>query len=159
MADPYIATAESPIEKNKYFATLDLCSDCRLTSGAHVMAWTFIPRKAIEPRLGGGEQGLEMGSLKTYKSSKDANRAFCGTCGATIFFDADPKHEVVDVSVGVLRAPEGVAAETWLTWRMGKISWYDSGEKFDSVFAKSLRDGAQQWAISVYGTAPDFEVD
>jgi len=40
----------------------------------------------------------------------------------------------VNVSVGIPRAAEGVAAEKWLAWRTGRVGWYESGMAFDPVF-------------------------
>ncbi|KAL2188128.1 hypothetical protein L209DRAFT_750922 [Thermothelomyces heterothallicus CBS 203.75] len=141
----------------KRVACLCLCRDCRLVSGAHAVAWTFVPRSRIRPPTllppspggwgggvsgsggdeggggggGGGGGNSSATTLRTYRSSDKVMRAFCGVCGATVFyaFDGDERTAgaggngsgegdwVVDVAVGLLRDPRGtVAAEDWLAW-------------------------------------------
>ncbi|KAK3312264.1 Mss4-like protein [Apodospora peruviana] len=147
-------------ENNKWVACLDVCDDCRLVDGTHVIGWTFVPLAELQPHVG---RDLKLGTLTTYRSSETATRAFCEKCGATVFFLADnrapdEKNAVVDVAVGILRAPEGVAAEEWLTWRTGRVGWMDSGKKFDKVFAESLAKGFGEWGRERYGEDLVFEI-
>ncbi|KAG7288266.1 hypothetical protein NEMBOFW57_007797 [Staphylotrichum longicolle] len=103
----------------KRVACLCLCRDCRLTSGAHAVGWTFVPASAIRPALS-AEPGLELegvggAAMRVYRSSEGVRRGFCGRCGATVFYVADAEERVsredgervVDVAVGVLRDWEG----------------------------------------------------
>lgn len=69
-----------------------------------------------------GEGGLlsystcpDFGTLKTWWSSADDGKKFCGVCGASVFLITGDATRL-EVSVGVLEAPEGVRAETWLEW-------------------------------------------
>jgi len=149
----------SKLHPDKWAGCLDLCDDCRLVTGSHVAAWTFVPLGLTEPRV---PQDLKFGTLKTFSSSPDVVRAFCGVCGATVIFKCDERIEdedwVVDVAIGLLRAPEGVAAEKWLTWRTRRISWYDSGERYDPVLAKSLKEGLDAWGVEKYGESLNFKI-
>jgi hypothetical protein len=159
--DGYLGKFVSPIEKDKWVACLDFCRDCRLVDGTHVLAWTFVPLALLEPKIG---QDLKIGTAKVYASSEDVLRSFCGVCGATVFFDHKERRpsvgsHVVDLAVGILRAPEGVLAERWLTWRSGRVAWYESGEKFDPVFTRSLAKGFDEWGKQKYGKSLDFAID
>jgi hypothetical protein len=148
----------SPVEEGKWTAVLDLCDDCRLVDGTHVQGWIYVPLEVLEPKVGAD---LKIGTVKTYQSSEGVLRGFCGTCGATVFFKEENRKykEFVDVAVGLLRAPEGVLAERWVTWRTGRMAYYDSGEKYDAVFAKSLREGHEEWGRQKYGKNPDWDID
>ncbi|KAK2612669.1 hypothetical protein QQS21_001286 [Conoideocrella luteorostrata] len=57
----------------------------------------------------------DFGTLKTWWSSADARKKFCGVCGAAVFLIKGDGSRL-EVSVGVLAAPEGVRAESWLEW-------------------------------------------
>lgn len=57
----------------------------------------------------------DFGTLKTWWSAADAGKKFCGVCGASVFLVSKDEN-MLEVSVGVLVAPEGVRAETWLEW-------------------------------------------
>lgn len=160
--DPIFSKCVSPVDKNKWCACVDACDDCRLTSGAHTIAWTFVPRALLRPPM--PVDLAPYGTMKTYASSPGVLRSFCGKCGASVILACDesrptPEQEVVDVSVGLLRAPEGILAEEWLTWRAGRLSWMESAGKFYPVFAKSLAEGFKKWSIEKYGDAPNFSVN
>jgi len=160
----------SKVDPDKWVACLDVCDDCRLVTGAHVIPWTFVPLGGLEPEI---PPDFNFGTLTTHVSSDKVLRAFCGTCGATVFFaaddpdrvgggvgdgDGDSKDRIVDVAVGILRAPEGPAAEKWLTWRTGKLAWYKSGQRFDPLFAESLATGFREWGVREHGEALDFSI-
>ncbi|KAK0621860.1 Mss4-like protein [Bombardia bombarda] len=158
--DPYISRWISPKDPNKYAACLDLCGDCRLLDGTHFLAWTFVPLAFCEPKIG---PDLKIGTMVTYRSSEDVLRSFCGVCGATVFYavaDRVPteRQRIVDLAVGVLRAPEGVLAEEWMTWRTGRCSWVEAGKAYDGEFAEALARGVDEWGVKRYGESVDFKL-
>jgi len=66
---------------------------------------------------------------------------------------------MVDVAVGLLRAPEGdVVCDEWVTWRTGRIAHRESGRRFDAAFLESLERGFIEWGISRYGEAYTWDV-
>jgi hypothetical protein len=145
--DPVMRKYVSPVDKSKWVATIDACDDCRLVTGSHVQVWTYIPLEMCEPKI---KPDLAIGTNKTFVSSPGTLRSFCGICGATVFFSGDDRRptdrqNIVNVAVGILRAPEGVKAEKWLTWRTGDIGGLSSGERYDEEFIKSLSEGAANW--------------
>lgn len=93
-------------DTSKWLVCLDLCDDCRLVDGTNLIAWMFVPVDHISPPMG----NWKIGSAKYYKSSEGVLRRFCGTCGATVFYSCDERPGIVDVAVGILRAPEGALA-------------------------------------------------
>lgn len=73
-------------------------------------------------RIFSGESGLlpypqcpDFGTLRTWWSSAETGKKFCGVCGASVFLITKDTSRL-EVSVGVLEAPEGVRAESWLEW-------------------------------------------
>jgi hypothetical protein len=64
----------------------------------------------------------------------------------------------VDIAVGLLRAPEGIAAENWLTWRTGRIAFAPSGERFDASFTCALKEEFETWGKNKYGTSLSFDI-
>ncbi|KAH7155537.1 hypothetical protein B0J13DRAFT_228134 [Dactylonectria estremocensis] len=149
----------SRVDKTKWQATFDTCDDCRLVTGAHVVGWTFIPLALCEPPI---KPDLLIGTAKTYQSSPGVLRSFCGTCSATFFFSTKERHDtdgqqIVDLSTGVLRAPEGGMAENWLTWR-ARLAWLDSGKKYDSAFADALQEGMNKYILEKEGKVEDYNI-
>jgi hypothetical protein len=44
-------------------------------------------------------------------------------CGATVFWHDKHRPELIDVSVGLLDAPEGARAVEWLEWWLARVSF------------------------------------
>lgn len=74
------------------------CSQCRKTSG-HYWAATMVPRSALVIE---GEA-----ALRWYASSEKARRGFCGTCGASLFWDLLGEDHV-SIAAGALDGPTGL---------------------------------------------------
>ncbi|KAF4125082.1 Glutathione-dependent formaldehyde-activating enzyme [Geosmithia morbida] len=153
----HFAKSVSPVDPAKWRATWDVCSDCRLVNGTHVVGWTYIPRILCDPPIA---RDLKIGTLRVYASSPDVQRSFCTTCGATVFFthaDRCPSDEkqIVNVATGLLRAPEGTMAEDWLTWK-SSLSHPDNGRRFDTGFFDALAAGMRTWTTQRYGRELDF---
>ncbi|KAI0886043.1 uncharacterized protein GGS22DRAFT_159678 [Annulohypoxylon maeteangense] len=141
-----------------YLAGLCACRSCRLTSGFEAQTWTFVPRSnifflppshsssphaAIENTLIPLDfSALPKGILQSYESSPGVLREFCPRCGATVFWHDRWRPGIVDVSTGLLDAPEGARAESWLDWWYSRVS-----------FAEDAGNGrvgeAAQWAENV----------
>ncbi|KAK6072842.1 DUF636 domain-containing protein [Seiridium cupressi] len=147
--DPDMKEFVSPTDKRKWVASIDACDTCRLTSGAHVISWTFIPLDRCEPKI--KRDDLLIGTMKTFESSPGVLRSFCGVCGADVFYSCEERTNIVDVAVGILRAPEGVRAENWLVWRAGRLGWIKDGLRYNEELLKSLAEGFKDWSIKKYG--------
>lgn len=86
---------------------------CRRHSGAAFLTYVAVDRSAFE---------IERGELVGYRSSAEAVRSHCGSCGSplTFVFDADP--ECVWVTVGTLDEPDAAApTENWFVNE--KVEW------------------------------------
>lgn len=126
------------LRDDKYLAGTCACRSCRLSSGFEIQTWAFIPRSNIFIQLkdGAGEivvpldfTQLPSTYLQAYQSSQGVCRNFCGTCGATIFWHNDGRSDLIDVSVGIFRAPEGARATKWLDWWKARVSFEEETER------------------------------
>lgn len=157
----------SPVHPRRWKAAVDACNDCRLVNGVHVSAWAYVPLSVCEPVIG---PDLQVGTSKTYASSPDTLRSFCGVCGATVFYyrhhhqsekrngGGEKNNGVVRISVGIFRAPEGVRADSWLTWRTSEISGLRAGCAYDREYFESLDEGVRNWGLQQYGGQIDFSI-
>jgi hypothetical protein len=180
LADPFYArfirppipstTGTTTSTRHRRSACICLCSDCRLVTGSHAVAWTFVPLSSLRPAVPEGFEGF--GTLRAYRSSPNVTRGFCRVCGATVLYRVDCPERVqeggveggrkviVDVAVGVLRGEEGEGPvfEKWLDWRTGRLAGLQSGTEFDQGFAEGLKKGLSEWGVRKYGAAEDFEI-
>ncbi|KAJ2966153.1 hypothetical protein NQ176_g10281 [Zarea fungicola] len=147
----YAKNFVSPLDPTKWYGTIDLCNDCRAINGTPVASWIFVPLSFIEPAVG---EDLKIGTTKTYVSSEGVTRAFCSVCSATVFFlyhgrryDGVP---VVDISTGLLRAPEGAMAGDWITWR-SRAAFEGSGLGYDKDMAEGIIEGMKKWTAERNG--------
>lgn len=125
---------------NKSLASFDVCNSCRLQFGAtDIIHWTFAELINISQPDGGAypktmtelKDAIDsgdsaVGTMTYYHSSPDAVRFFCKTCSASVFYACDDRPEIVDVAVGLLEAPDGARAESFLSWAYGdNLTWID----------------------------------
>ncbi|CAG8943092.1 unnamed protein product [Penicillium salamii] len=141
IASPQSKGLISSSDKRKWLARMDLGDDSRLVSGANVISWMSVSADHITPSL---PKDLLIGSARAYCPTKDTLLVFCGTCGATVFSHSDERPEIVDVAMGIVRAPEGAMAEDWNVWET-KVSQPESGMRYQAGFARALTEGMQRW--------------
>ena len=109
-------------ENSKYLAGTCACRSCRLASGFPIQAWGFIPKVNIR-QPNGLDIDFKSSSLGSFESSPGVYRHFCKVCGATAFWRCEERPDLIDVSVGLLQAPEGSRASTWLEWHTDRVSF------------------------------------
>ncbi|KAL8951624.1 MAG: hypothetical protein Q9222_002424 [Ikaeria aurantiellina] len=126
----------------KYFAGTCACDSCRLSTGYDIQAWAFVPKTNIR-QMNGEEMNYEMGTLKRYVHSRRAEREFCGTCGATVFWHCDERPGIIDVSAGLLDAEEGARAEDWLEWATERVSFEECAQ--NKTLVASVSEGLRRW--------------
>ncbi|KAI1414553.1 DUF636 domain protein [Hypoxylon sp. FL1857] len=157
--DEYMGRYVSPSDSRKWKAFVDLCRDCGRLSSVNGVPWLLAPRAVLEPEI---PSDLRFGTMKTYES-ENGIRSFCGRCGATVFAKGylrcpTERQEVLNIAMGILRAPEGARAENWVTWRAGNPAWAADAMKYDSEFVSALVEGHKKWSVEKYGEAPDFDL-
>ncbi|HEV2546139.1 MAG TPA: GFA family protein [Stellaceae bacterium] len=74
------------------------CRMCQKASGAPVVAWAVVPRDSF---------AFTQGTPVEYRSSTNASRLFCGTCGSPLIFREHDSGEL-DINLATLDEPERV---------------------------------------------------
>ncbi|KAL4954518.1 Mss4-like protein [Aspergillus filifer] len=155
----YINSAESkgwlhPSDTSKWLASLDVCRDCRLVTGTHVIAWLFVARDHINPSL---PNDLLIGTSKAYESSEGVRRTFCGVCGATVFYTCFGRPGILDIATGILRS-SGVLLDDWAFWRTSRLGAIGNGIEYDKAFTQALSEGLRKWGLRTHGGIRDFVI-
>ncbi|KAK9413162.1 putative Mss4-like protein [Seiridium unicorne] len=158
--DEYMGQYVSPTDPRKRKAFLDMCRDCGRLSGTSVSPWLLVPRIVLGPEV---PPDLKIGTIRTYSSSKRNTRGFCGVCGATVFLRTTlrtptERQAVLNVGMGILRAPEGMRAENWVSWRTANIAWANDARSYDADLTEALVTGHRHWGVETTGEALDFPV-
>lgn len=158
---------EGAARPTHYMAGTCACKSCRLISGFEIQTWAFVPRSNIifhlradsEPRMNSDDAvGVELMALdfatlptnilRSYESSPGVLRESCVQCGATVFWHDKWRPDLIDVSVGLLDAPEGARAEGWLEWWKDRVSFaedVDNGRSGSiAQMAKDLLNGLEK---------------
>ncbi|KAK7403260.1 hypothetical protein QQX98_010994, partial [Neonectria punicea] len=148
----------------KYLAGTCACRSCRLASRFEIQTRTFVPRANIffhvpqpdarETTLPLNFATLPAGILTSYRSSPDVLREFCGICGATVFWHDKWRPDLIDVSVGLLKAEEGARADSWVDWCTERVSFVEETEtgrlgeeaRRAKALMESLDNGLRQWS-------------
>ena len=137
----------------KYRARPCMCTSCRLATGLPMQHWTYVPLAAVKNMHTGnpvvlwkeaekGDPYINEGlALKFYSSTDQAQRSFCGVCGATVFYYTidESRKDIVDVAVGLLRAESGSMAREWLEWVEGDLSYGE--EALDQTVKDLVKQG------------------
>lgn len=138
--------------KNKFLGGMCVCDSCRLVTGFEFVQWAFVPTSDITLDPAGKIPfSRSFGSLASYRSSDKATRHFCKDCGATVFWDGDIRPGLIDVAVGLLDAPEGSRAESWLEWATEKVSFREDAEHRSKSLLEAAERGLGEWGKTVQG--------
>ncbi|KAK1754737.1 Mss4-like protein [Echria macrotheca] len=150
----------------RYFASADGCDSCRLAFSCDLAHWTFgaldhigfastsassgeeekkFPGTVDELKEAVGavkDRDPRFGTLTFYQSSPDVERYFCKRCAANVFYavHVEGRTDMVDISVGVLKHPDGARAEGLLAWNYGVVGWMEDNE---GGWRKGLLEGAR----------------
>ena len=63
---------------------------------------------------------------------------------------------MMNVAMGILRAPEGVRAENWVTWGTANPSF--ASPEDDPMFVEAMVKGHRKWGIEQHGEVVGFPV-
>jgi hypothetical protein len=132
---------------SKYLAGTCACKSCRLGLGSPIQAWAFVPKSNIL-QINGRPMDYNMGTLKQFESSKGCFREFCNGCGATVFWHCYERPDVIDVSIGLLRSPEGSRGTSWLRWWTERVSFEE--DALDAKLISNLKKGLKKLELDGY---------
>jgi hypothetical protein len=92
------------------------CTDCRRNSGAPAVAWAMYPREAVT---------IE-GTPRTYASSDQVTRYFCGECGTGLFYTNDSVFPgKIDVQSATLDHPDVLPLQAQIQ-TAERIGWMET---------------------------------
>jgi hypothetical protein len=89
------------------------CESCRRASGAHVVAWTTVPRETFR---------IVSGTLRSYASSPPVQWQFCEQCGTTITYSNEEFPETIDITITTLDEPDVVPPLEHI-WMEDAVEW------------------------------------
>ena len=91
------------------------CTDCRRASGAPMVGWAMYPDAAVT---------VTQGTPRTYESSTDGRRQFCGDCGTGLFYrNAAFLPGLIDVQSATFDDPDAVVAPQAHIQVADRIGW------------------------------------
>lgn len=135
-------------KQSKFLAGLCACNSCRLATGTEFISWAFVPLVDLSLDVAGKvpfPNDCLFGTVKKYTSSPGCHRLYCGTCGATCFWDGDDRKFLKDIGVGLLSAPEGSRAESWLGWRTNQYGYREDTVDRAEHFTIGCERGLKAW--------------
>jgi hypothetical protein len=91
------------------------CRMCQRATGAPVVPWLTVARAAF---------AWIKGEAAVYRSSAEAERLFCPSCGTQLAFRADAEPDHLDVTLASLDEPDAVRP-THHIWTSSRIAWFD----------------------------------
>lgn len=139
-------------DKQKFLGSVCACNSCRLANGFELTFWAFVPTSDISlDKDGKVPFSREFGTLASYRSSDKATRRFCGTCGATVFWDGDVRPGLIDVAVGLLDAPEGARAESLVEYATERVSFREDAESRAIGLVEAVEKSLSAWGKDVQG--------
>jgi hypothetical protein len=94
------------------------CRMCQRATGAPVVPWLTLAREAFT---------WTRGEPAVYRSSAEAERLFCPTCGTQLAFRALAEPDSLDVTLASLDDPEAVRP-THHIWTDSRIGWFDTAD-------------------------------
>ncbi len=95
------------VEGEAEHSALCYCTDCRKSSGAPMVGWALFARSGISI----------VGEPVVYASSADAQRHFCGTCGASLFYTNEAMFPgMIDITTGSLDDPDAYPPSAHIQW-------------------------------------------
>lgn len=96
-----------------YHLTHCHCTLCRRASGAAFVSWFSVPSTEFE---------VVRGAPARYRSTPEAVRSFCGTCGTPLMFQRDDLPGEIDITLCSLDDPEALTPEDH-TYVRSRLRW------------------------------------
>jgi hypothetical protein len=91
---------------------------CQRATGAPVVPWLTVTREAF---------AWSKGEPAVYRSSQNAERLFCASCGTQLAFRAIAEPDHLDVTLASLDDPEAVRPSHHI-WTASRIGWFDTAD-------------------------------
>jgi hypothetical protein len=92
------------------------CRMCQRSTGAPVVPWLTTASEGF---------AWTRGEPAVYRSSPEAERLFCPTCGTQMVFRVIAEPHLLDVTLASLDDPEAVRPDHHI-WTTSRIGWFDT---------------------------------
>ena len=92
------------------------CRMCQRSTGAPVVSWLTMRNKGF---------AWTRGEPVAYRSSPEAERLFCPTCGTQMVFRALAEPDLLDVTLASLDDPLAVRPDHH-SWTSSRIAWFET---------------------------------
>jgi len=102
------------------------CLSCRKSVGAPLVGWAMFTQDAVQVS----------GVLPTvYVSSEGVKRSFCGTCGTSLFFEADYISGLIDITTESFDDPDAMTptAQIWVSQEGACMKTLKDMVRFDAL--------------------------
>ena len=116
------------------------CRTCQLNSGSPAMAFASV-------RNGDWQLTQGASAVGRTRSSKFAERLFCGKCGTPLAIDYDIQPETFDFSVATLDDPAVIEPSFHIFWA-SRVRWFNPGDDLPRF------DQFRPNTVGLEGTAP-----
>jgi hypothetical protein len=93
------------------------CRMCQRSAGSPVLAWVSVPAETF---------AYVRGEPRIYRSSAQARREFCPTCGTQLVFREDGDINI-DITTASLDEPARLPPQYHI-WRMSRIPWFETAD-------------------------------
>jgi hypothetical protein len=108
------------------------CRVCQRSAGAPALAWASFALDSF---------AYTEGTPASYRSSAQACREFCSSCGTQILFQQDARSRV-DLTLASLDHPEAIAPEYHI-WTDAQIPWFDTVDALSRYVDEGPDDAAE----------------
>ena len=92
------------------------CRLCQRSTGAPVVSWLSMASEGF---------AWTKGEPAVYRSSAEAERLFCPTCGSQMVFRVIAEPQLLDVTLASLDDPEAIRPDHHI-WTASRIGWFDT---------------------------------
>ena len=108
------------------FTAVCHCSSCRKSVGAPLVGWAMFTSDAVQ---------VSGNALIVYTSSQGVQRSFCGTCGTSLFFEADYISGLIDITTESFDDPEAMipTAQIWASQEGACMKKLKDMVRFDAL--------------------------
>lgn len=114
------------IDGDAHFTAVCHCPSCRKSAGAPLVGWVMFDQAAI---------ACDRSKIAVYGSSDGVRRSFCGTCGTTLFYEADFIPGLIDITTESFDDPSAVlpTAQIWTKHETSCVKGLNSMVRFDEL--------------------------
>ncbi|KAF7197433.1 hypothetical protein HII31_01243 [Pseudocercospora fuligena] len=144
----------------RFRAALCPCDSCRLAANGTAFAeWAYLPTVDISLDAGGKisvPKSLKWGTIRHWQTP-NATQAFCGRCGAIIFWSTHARPYLQDYGIGLFESADGARAESWFRWRTADLRHREDGLRRAPELTLAVEKGLQEYGKTTQRSLPGHD--